>query len=303
MVNLAGFNPKLVFLTGDLGFMAMEPLQAALGDRFINAGIAEQNMVSVAAGLASTGWEPWIYSIAPFITLRPYEQLRNDVCLHRLPVRVVGNGGGFGYGIMGSTHHALEDIGSMRLLPGMTSFVPTYGTDVEQAVTLINQETGPSYLRLNLALNQKAPQPFSGWRCLAEGSQAVVVTTGPVVKGLLDCLEKFPQNTFQIYSVGKFPSPLPDDVIAAIEKTGILMTLEEHLGPAGLGECLSGQLLGKLSGPIHYSSLSAIGYPSGRYGSQTWHLEECGLAGEPLLANLHKLLAAPRPTKSSVKPL
>ena len=106
----------MVFLTGDLGFAALEPLRDAMGPRFINCGVAEQNMVSVAAALASEGLEVWVYSIAPFCYARPFEQIRNDICLHRLPVRLLGNGGGFGYGVMGATHHAVEDCGV--LLPG-----------------------------------------------------------------------------------------------------------------------------------------------------------------------------------------
>ncbi len=101
----------MVFLTGDLGFMALEPLRDRLGDRFINCGVAEQNMVTVAAGLAKEGFDVWVYSIAPFCYARALEQIRNDVCLHGLPVRVLGNGGGYGYGVMGPTHHALEDYG------------------------------------------------------------------------------------------------------------------------------------------------------------------------------------------------
>ncbi len=99
------------FLTGDLGFGALEPLREVAGDRFINTGIAEQNMISVASGLGRIGFAPWVYSIAPFIYARPFEQIRNDICLHRLPVCLIGNGGGYGYGVMGATHHALEDYG------------------------------------------------------------------------------------------------------------------------------------------------------------------------------------------------
>jgi transketolase len=93
-------NPNMLFLTGDLGFMALEPLQAHMGTRFINAGVAEQNMISVAAALAKDNWDVWCYSIAPFCVARPFEQIRNDVCLHNMPVRLIGNGGGYGYGVM-----------------------------------------------------------------------------------------------------------------------------------------------------------------------------------------------------------
>jgi transketolase len=119
-------DPQFIFLTGDLGFNALEPLREAMGTRFINAGVAEQNMVSVAAGLAMSGLRPWVYSIAPFIYGRPFEQIRNDVCLHDLPVALVGNGGGYAYGVMGSTHHALEDYGVLLTLPNLRVYVPAF---------------------------------------------------------------------------------------------------------------------------------------------------------------------------------
>src|SRR5262245_6852444 len=118
------WRPELVFLTGDLGFKALEPLRDQMKSRFINAGVAEQNMVCVAAGLGKTGLRPWVYSIAPFVYARPFEQIRNDVCLPDLPVVLVGNGGGYGYGVMGSTHHALEDYGVLLTLSNLRAFVP-----------------------------------------------------------------------------------------------------------------------------------------------------------------------------------
>src|SRR5438270_636079 len=130
----AAADLRVVFLTGDLGFRALEPLRQRMGSRFINAGVAEQNMVSVAAGLARAGLLPWTYSIAPFIYARPYEQIRNDVCLHDLPVRLVGNGGGYGYGVMGATHHALEDYGSLMGLQNLHAFIPAFARDVPDIV-------------------------------------------------------------------------------------------------------------------------------------------------------------------------
>lgn len=97
-------SPNMAFLTGDLGFMALEPLHEKMGEHFINAGVAEQNMISVAAAMARQGWDTWVYSIAPFCYARPFEQIRNDIAFHKLPVRLIGNGGGYGYGVMGPTH-------------------------------------------------------------------------------------------------------------------------------------------------------------------------------------------------------
>src|SRR6478735_2574775 len=137
MVALSHRRKDLVFITGDLGYQVLEGVAEAYGDRYINAGIAEQNAVSLAAGLARAGQLPWVYSAAVFTVLRPYEQIRNDVCLHKLPVKLVGNGGGYAYGIMGATHHALEDVGALRVLPNMRIYLPLVATDVEQAVALM----------------------------------------------------------------------------------------------------------------------------------------------------------------------
>src|SRR3954469_19230837 len=142
---------EFVFLTGDLGFGALEPLREAMGERFINAGVAEQNMVSVAAGLSRAGLRPWAYSIAPFIYARPYEQIRNDVCLHNLPVVLVGNGGGYGYGVMGPTHHAIQDYGALLCLPGLRAYVPAFDGDLQAQVRHLFEVEHPAYLRLGLS--------------------------------------------------------------------------------------------------------------------------------------------------------
>src|SRR5204862_8024045 len=123
-------SPHFVFLTGDLGFAALENVVSALKDRFINMGVCEQNMVSVAAGLAQQGLTPLCYSIAPFAVFRPYEQIRLDVALHNLNVKIVGNGGGFGYGIMGASHHALEDTAVLSVLQNCICSIPFCTSDV-----------------------------------------------------------------------------------------------------------------------------------------------------------------------------
>src|SRR4030095_8003251 len=166
IINLSKTNSKIIFLTGDLGFMAFEDLREHLGEKFINAGVAEQNMASMAASLAYEGFIPFIYSISPFITLKPYEQLRNDICLHNLPVKIIANGGGYGYGIMGSSHHNIEDIGSMRILPNMKVFVPFTKQDVYLALQDMVNDNSPNYLRLNFASSQENVSAFSQWRMI-----------------------------------------------------------------------------------------------------------------------------------------
>jgi transketolase len=294
VIELAKTNDKIVFLTGDLGFMALEGVKDCLGERFINAGVAEQNMVTMAAALAYEGFIPIVYSISPFITLRPYEQLRNDVCLHNLPVKIIANGGGYGYGIMGSTHHNIEDIGSMRILPNMKVFVPFTKKDVGSSLKQMLNDASPNYLRLNMASDLEKIPAFSQWRKIKESDtdpKAIVIATGTVA----DNLFKLPVsllNDIEIWLLSKFPVyDIPDELLENISDTKNVVTLEEHQGQCGLHETLASLLLKQLKTPIRYNTLFASGYPSGKYGSQQWHLEENNLAGKNLENKIEEFIS------------
>jgi len=274
-------HDNLLFITGDLGYMALEKVQERFGEHFINAGVAEQNMVTVAASLAHEGFVPFIYSISPFVTLRPYEQIRNDVCLHHLPVKIIGNGGGYGYGIMGATHHNIEDIGALRVLPNMRVYVPFVASDVAEAVAQMVLDPNPNYLRLNMGAKvSERVAPFSAWRKIKSGSKGVVVGTGPVVENILNS----PQSKdLEVWVLSIFPIvELPTALIAIINASGKLITIEEHQGECGLRETLSFHLMNQLEHPIKMLALSAYGYPSGKYGDQKYHQEENQLGGARL---------------------
>jgi transketolase len=285
MLALHPKDSRLILLSGDLGYRALEKVQETYGKKFINAGVAEQNMISVAAGLAYSGFIPWVYSIAPFAVLRPYEQIRNDVCLHNLPVKIVGNGGGYGYGIMGATHHVLEDIAIMRTLPNMQVYVPFVASDVEEAVGQMARNNAPSYLRLNTAAAWKSPvEPFRPWRKIKDGKKIIVAGTGPV----LGNLEQFKDAPFfddlEIWAISCFPiMDLPAAFCESVKMKKKVLTIEEHYEQGGLNEALAGLLLKKMKQTgITFKSLSAQGYPSGKYGSQKWHQEENKLEGQGL---------------------
>ena len=294
-VQLARTRGPFVFLTGDLGFRALEPLRDELGERFVNAGVAEQNMVSVAAGLASQGLAAWVYSIAPFCYARPYEQIRNDVCLHGLPVKLVGNGGGYGYGAMGATHHALEDYGSLLALPGMRAVVPAFRADVEPAIGELAELDGPAYLRLGRceAPAGYAPPRFGRWRRLLRGSEGVVVVVGPLVGGLLGLLESRSESERpSVWSLGWLPvvaDDLPPELLAEIEESGALLVAEEHVATGGAGQALASCLLERGVRVRSFEHAFARGYPSGRYGSQAWHRCESGLDPMSLAQRISKL--------------
>ena len=296
IIDLSKTTDKIVFLTGDLGFMALEEVKECLGDKFINAGVAEQNMATMAASLAYEGFVPFIYSISPFVTLRPYEQIRNDICLHNLPVKIIANGGGYGYGIMGSTHHNIEDIGCMRILPNMQVYVPFTKDDVLACLKEMLISKAPNYLRLNLASTQPGVPDFAQWRKIkntANLPKAIVITTGTVADNLFKLPEEL-LNNIEIWLISKFPVyEIPKELLESIDKIKNVITLEEHQGQCGLHETFASLLLKQLTTPIQYHTLFASGYPSGKYGSQQWHLEENNLAGNNLAIKIKEFISNP----------
>ena len=283
-------DPKFVFLTGDLGFQALEPLQEALGPRFINAGVAEQNMVSVAAGLAQTGLRPWAYSIAPFIYARPFEQIRNDVCLHHLPVRLVGNGGGYGYGVMGGTHHALEDYGAMLCLQHMRAFVPAFSADLEPMIARLSVSPDPAYLRLGRSEEPKDWDlpAYAPWRRLIRGSGPTMVAVGPLAGTLLEPFAALPtERRPNLWLVTELPveaDTIPAEFLADLRESGSLVVAEEHVRQGGVGPMLAQCLLEMGAGPARFAWHGAVGYASGLYGSQGFHRRESGLDPDSLRA-------------------
>jgi len=292
MIALLEQRKDLVFVTADLGYALLEEVAQAYGERFINTGVAEQNAVSLAAGLARAGLLPWVYSAAVFAVLRPYEQIRNDVCLHQLPVKLVGNGAGYAYGIMGATHHALEDVGALRALPNMRLYLPLLASDVAQAVDAMAKDPLPNYLRLAASAELPGEIPaFAPWRRLKRGKSRVVIGMGPVLQNLFELGVPELIDELEIWSVGTLPlEPVPDELALAIVKMRRVISIEEHYRACGLGEALSHLFLKSGVIPESLDSLCAAGYPSGRYGSQRFHQEESGLAGPALVSRLNQLL-------------
>jgi transketolase len=285
-------RPDFVFLTGDLGFMALEPVRDAAGPRFVNAGVAEQNMVSVAAGLARSGLRPWVYSIAPFVYARPFEQIRNDVCLHNLPVALVGNGGGYAYGVMGATHHALEDYGALTALSHLVAYVPAFAEDVGAAISRITAAPGPAYLRLG---RDEKPRdlvlpPYAPWRRILAGRGPAMVIVGPLAGGIIEALRLEPEGVRPaVWVLSELPvgaGSLPEPFLEDVRRAKHLFVIEEHVAQGGAGQMLVHALAQRGAVPPRFTHRCALGYPSAHYGSQKFHRKECGLDPESILAAL-----------------
>lgn len=285
-------DSRIVLMTGDLGYNAFEKIIPVFGKRFVNAGVAEQNMVGVAAGMAHQGLRPWVYSIAPFLVLKTIEQLRNDVCYLDLPIKFVGNGGGYGYGIMGATHHTLEDIGIYTTLPNMKVYVPAFLEDVGLMVQRMATEDGPAYLRLNYALTHTLTLPsYSATRHIMCGSKLTIVALGPLIHNVLHAVQTInAEDTVDVWCVNEFPLELPEELVTSIVQTKKLMVIEEHIKEGGLGEKLFSTLTTINSGPLVSKHLFAKRYPSKLYGSQQFHWKESQLDHEGIQEHIKQLL-------------
>jgi transketolase len=279
-------DPRALFITGDLGFGALEGIAARYGRRFLNAGVAEQNMMGAAAGIALTGMRPWVYSIAPFATYRCLEHIRNDVCLHDLPVRIVGNGGGFTYGIMGATHHALEDLAVLKALPNMRLFFPCANDHVAAAVRAMAALDGPSYLRLAISAytTERAPlseNPATLTRRYAGGRGRGVTVIG-AGHGVQVALRALDREDADVFGIARYPFDLTADadLLASVARTRNVVFVEEHYGPGGMGESM------KLALPPidSFALLSASYAREHAYGSPAFHMRQCGLTPEALVA-------------------
>jgi transketolase len=285
-------NSEMVFLTGDLGFMALEPLQLALGNRFINAGVAEQNMVSVAAGLAKQNMEVWVYSIAPFCYARPFEQIRNDIAFHNLPVKLIGNGGGYGYGVMGPTHHAIEDYGVLLSLPNMTIYVPVFDIDMESVIPRAATSPFPAYIRMGRGeqpKDYKVPA-YAPWRQLTCGSGPVVIAIGPLAGLYIEAFEEIPDiKRPNLWVISELPialNPVPQEIINQLKRSSRLYVAEEHVQHGGFG---SDFLLYLAEQGIPISSFHhfyARAHHYERYGSQNYLRLQSALDVDSILAIL-----------------
>jgi transketolase len=295
-------DPGSMFITGDLGFNALEGAASLYGPRFVNAGVAEQSMMGLAAGVALAGRRPWVYSIAPFATYRCLEQIRNDVCLHDLPVRIVGNGGGYTYGVMGSTHHALEDLAVLKVLPNLRLFFPCANDHVAAAVRLMTALDGPSYLRLAISAfaTERAPlaeHPTTLTRTYARRRDArargvTVIGAGHGVQVALRALaaQGLDAANADVFGVARFPFDLEADaeLVASARTTGHVVFVEEHYASGGMGE----SMLLALPPLASFRLLAAAYKPDQRYGSPAFHMQQSGLTPEALMAAVRAELSA-----------
>lgn len=276
-------DPKFCVISGDLGWGVFEPLQKALVDRFINAGIAEQNMMSLAAGLAACGMRPFVYSISPFVYARPFEQIRNDICLQDLPVCLIASGAGYGYGNNGPSHHALEDYGTMSALQNIKIFVPSFVSDMQAIADEAMKTSHPVYIRLGRDEREKIfPVPkFAPYRKIKDGSAGVVLVIGNMAGSVIEICDE----NFSLWACGVLPvvqENIPSELFESIKKSGTLIIVEDHVAAGGLAGQFSACMLEAGILPKNFARFYAHGYSDELYGSQNFYRENNGLSFEAI---------------------
>lgn len=246
LIERARTDESIFLLTPDMGFSVFEKYIELFPDRFLNVGIAEQNAVGVAAGLALSGYKVYVYSIVPFVTMRCFEQVRVDVAYMNTNVKLVGVGGGYAYGPAGATHHAIEDIAIMRSLPNMTVCCPGDPLEAKQLIEQSLSQPGPMYIRLGkdhepCIHNEGDLVKFGKASILKKGKDFALITTGNMLeqgKAWIDAWvsEGYNPEFISMHTV----KPIDEASITAILKRGMsIVTLEEHTVIGGLGSAIS----------------------------------------------------------------
>jgi len=276
LCDLAAVDETVWLVTADLGYSVLEIYRDRFPKRFINVGVAEQNMAGVAAGLALSGKNVFTYSIANFPTMRCLEQIRNDICYHDGNVKIVAVGAGFTYGSQGYTHHGIEDIAVMGALANMTVVSPADAVETRQLVRQIHQRRGPCYLRLGRAgepvLHQGAPQLTLGkalW--VRPGEHLTFIATGSILKLALDAAETLAREgvragVMSVHTIRPFDS---EAVVQAARTTGAIVTVEEHNVVGGLGTTV-GDTLAEAGLGVTFRKVGVTREMRGVVGSQRY---------------------------------
>lgn len=297
LVEIAKEDKNIELVTGDLGFGVLKPFWEQLPNQFTNAGIAEQNMTTVAAGMALEGKTVFTYSIGNFPTLRCLEQIRNDCAYHNANVKIVCIGGGFVYGSLGMSHHATEDIAVLRALPDVVVMAPGDLVEAQEATKAIAQYKGTCYLRLGRGGEKRIHDRIEHFQIgkairVHDGEKVAIFSTGAIfeeVQGAYDLLNRQGLSP----AVYTFPTvkPIDKDVICACAKDfDLLVTCEEHNIVGGFGSAVA-EVMAEM--PVKRAHLMRIGMQdmyATKVGSQAYLREQYGMSAKQIAEKIVKAL-------------
>lgn len=297
LARLARIDRNIVLVVGDLGFGVVEKFAGELPAQFVNAGVAEQNMTGLAAGMALSGRTVFTYSIANFPVLRCLEQIRNDVCYHDANVKIVAVGGGMAYGSLGMTHHATEDLAIMRAMPNMVVLAPNDRVEARLATRAAVEHRGPVYLRLGKQEEPRVHATDPDFRIgksirMREGGDATLIVTGGLLQNALDAAERLAVKGIEARVIS-MPCIKPFDA-QSLDGSTALFTIEEHSVIGGLGGVVAETLM-ETSWRTRPTLFKRIGLPgeqfSSKVGDQEYLRREFGLDADGIALTVERVLS------------
>lgn len=285
LVQIAKDNKNIELVTGDLGFGVLKPFWETCPDQFTNAGIAEQNMTGLAAGMALTGKTVFTYSIGNFPTLRTLEQIRNDCAYMNANVKIVCVGGGFVYGSLGMSHQATEDIACMRSLPGVTVFAPGDLVEAEEVTKAIVDVPGTCYLRLGRGGEKRVHEKITDFKVgkaieirnklNRDGVKIAVFSTGAILDDTYDACEKLDKEGIALAQYS-FPTvkPIDEEIIGKMcDEADYIFTVEEHQITGGFGGAIA-EVMAANGGKAKLVRIGLLNEYCSKVGSQKYLREQ-----------------------------
>ncbi|MCL4792967.1 MAG: transketolase family protein [Bryobacteraceae bacterium] len=297
--RLAEDNPRIVAVTNDsVGSSNLTSFRKRFPQRFVNVGIAEQNLIGTGVGLANSGLLPFVCGAACFLTGRALEQIKIDLGYGRANVKLCGMSSGVAYGPLGPTHHSAEDLAWTRVIPNLVLIAPADGPETAQAVEAAARIEGPVFLRIS-----RMPVPdvhsldyqFEPGRAalLREGSDVTIIAVGTMVSRALDASDLLAAEGIaaRVLNMATIKPLDRDAIVRAAEETGAIVTVEEHSAIGGLGGAVAEATAATHPVPVHILGIPGVFAPT---GSPAWLLEHFGLTAEGIRAAAAGLVARRR---------
>ena len=296
LAELAQEDPRIVLLTADLGFRALEPFAEKFPDRFFNVGVAEQNMIGIATGLAEAGFVPFVYSIVTFAVLRPFEFIRNGPIAHHLPVRMVSVGGGFEYGPNGISHYGLEDVALMRSQPGLTIVCPNDVAQARASVRVTKDLNAPIYFRLSK--DDSGPEFGADFELgkasiIRGGADVVLVALGPITSEAVAAAQELDKQGLScgVVSVTSITPDLDENLATIISDFSLVVTVEAHYVTGGLGSLVA-ELIAEHHLGCELVRCGVRAVPDGYSGSKAYLHARHGISSDALVRTVTDKLAS-----------
>lgn len=307
LVKAAQRDPRLVLLTGDHGYSLFDDFRRECPDKYINAGVAEQNMVGVAAGMAKAGYRPVVYGLSAFVPMRVLEQIKLDVCYENLPVLFIGDGAGLVYGTLGTSHQCTEDLAALRAMPNLNILSPADGAEMESCMQLASATSGPIYLRMGKAdlgqIHSDVPavrwgQPVS----VREGTGPLAwIATGSMVSTAMTVASHWPDSA--IWSVPSIKPLAVEPIVKLASRHQTLIVLEEHSIFGGLGAAVAEIVTEHC--PTWVCRIGTLDRFSQKCGSYGYLLKEHRLDAAAVTERVREFLSSARPSamRTAQRPL